>query len=77
MGLNRIGLKRRGFDDEALRTLEAALRLLTRPGLNRSQALERLEGQRSDPHVRELVEFVEGSERGFVRAARRGARGAA
>ncbi|HVS15798.1 MAG TPA: acyl-ACP--UDP-N-acetylglucosamine O-acyltransferase [Thermoanaerobaculia bacterium] len=75
MGLNRIGLKRRGFGDETLRRLEAALRLLTRPGLNRSQALERLRGETDDPHVRALVEFVEGSERGFIRASRRGARG--
>jgi UDP-N-acetylglucosamine acyltransferase len=75
MGLNRIGLKRRGFDDDTLRRLEGALRLLTRPGLNRSQALERLRGEAGDPHVRALVEFVEESERGFIRASRRGARG--
>jgi UDP-N-acetylglucosamine acyltransferase len=80
MGLNRVGLKRRGFDDDSLRRLEKALRLLTRPGHNRAQALDKLEQLQEDgddPHVKRLAEFVRGSERGFIRAARRGARGAA
>jgi len=80
MGLNRVGLKRRGFDDDALRRLERSLRLLTRPGLNRAQALDRLREETSeadDANVRRLIQFVEGSERGFIRASRRGSRGAA
>jgi UDP-N-acetylglucosamine acyltransferase len=77
MGINRVGLKRRGFGDESLQRLEAAMRLLTRPGLNRAQALERLREMDDDANVRRLVEFVESSERGFIRATRRGSRGAA
>jgi UDP-N-acetylglucosamine acyltransferase len=78
MGLNRVGLKRRGFDDETLRRLEQAVRLLTRPGLNRAQALERLRAEGDDAaEVRALIDFVDSSTRGFIRSARRGARGAA
>ncbi len=78
-GLNTIGLRRKGFDREAVRRLDEALRILLRSGLNTSDALVRLRGELSGhPEVDYLIEFVAGSERGFVRALpeRRGERGA-
>ncbi|MBN1996290.1 acyl-ACP--UDP-N-acetylglucosamine O-acyltransferase [candidate division KSB1 bacterium] len=66
-GLNSIGLRRRGFDPDVVLTLKRAYRLLYRSKLNRSHALERIkqEIQMIDP-VRELIEFVESSERGII-----------
>jgi UDP-N-acetylglucosamine acyltransferase len=76
-GLNRIGLKRKGFSAETMRRLDGALRVLLRSGLNTTQALEELSAShRGCPEVEYLIAFVEKSERGIVKSERRGARGA-
>ena len=78
-GLNSIGLRRKGVEPAARKRLKEAMRILLSSGLNTSQALERIREELSGhPEVDYLVEFVEGSERGVVKAApgRRGERGA-
>lgn len=78
LGLNRVGLERKGFSREQMRRVEGALRLLVRSGLNASQALERLRAERDgDAHVDYLIDFVASAERGFIKAlpGRRGTRG--
>jgi UDP-N-acetylglucosamine acyltransferase len=75
-GLNTIGLRRKGFERDTMRALRHAVRLLIQGGLNTRQALDRIAAEvgTSDPEVAYLVEFVEGSKRGFVKAPP-GARG--
>ena len=65
IGPNIVGLKRRGFSREAIAALKEAFRFIYHSGLNRSQALERVEND-VDPtdEVRELVEFYRNSTRG-------------
>ncbi len=78
VGLNRIGLERKGFGDEVLTKLERATRILLRGRLNVGQALERLEQELGDcAEVAELVSFVRTSERGVIkrRPGRGGGRG--
>lgn len=78
IGLNRVGLKRKGFDEEALRRLERAYRLLTRSGMNSTQAIEKMrEELGDDAEVGYFADFVETSERGVVKAlpGRRRSRG--
>ena len=78
VGLNRIGLERKGFGPEALTALEKATRMMLRGGLNLGQALERLEAELGDcAEVGELVAFVRASERGVIkrRPGRGGGRG--
>ncbi|HZD47511.1 MAG TPA: acyl-ACP--UDP-N-acetylglucosamine O-acyltransferase [Silvibacterium sp.] len=67
-GLNKIGLERRGFDEERLQALQRAYRLLLASKLNTAQALEKLkdEGIATDD-VAYLVEFIESSERGVLK----------
>jgi UDP-N-acetylglucosamine acyltransferase len=67
-GLNKIGLERRGFDEERLQALQRAYRLLLAAKLNTAQALEKLkdEGIATDD-VAYLVEFIESSERGVLK----------
>lgn len=76
-GLNRIGLERKGYSKERLEKLERALRVLLRSARNTSQGLDEL---RSLPErgadIEHLIEFVASSQRGIVRAQRRGSRGA-
>ncbi|MBI1898793.1 MAG: acyl-ACP--UDP-N-acetylglucosamine O-acyltransferase [Acidobacteria bacterium] len=67
-GVNKTGLERRGFSAESIDTLHKLFRLLTRSGLNTAQALERVRADVPDtPEVREVIEFIEASERGFVK----------
>jgi UDP-N-acetylglucosamine acyltransferase len=66
-GLNTVGLQRGGMDEATIRELKRAYRLLFRSDLNISQAMEQVLNELEPlPEVRELVRFVEGSERGVV-----------
>ena len=67
-GLNAVGLKRRGFDKEAIRQLRQTYRIIYRSKLNRSQAFDRI---RAELEITDIVEnvmqFIEHSERGIIR----------
>ena len=66
-GLNTIGLQRSGMDEETIRELKRAYRLLFRSDLNVTQAIERARMEIEQlPEVKELIRFVEASERGVV-----------
>ncbi|HET9635954.1 MAG TPA: acyl-ACP--UDP-N-acetylglucosamine O-acyltransferase [Gemmatimonadaceae bacterium] len=66
-GLNTVGLQRSGMEEATIRELKRAYRLLFRSDLNVSQAMERVQNELEPlPEVRELVRFVEASERGVV-----------
>jgi UDP-N-acetylglucosamine acyltransferase len=65
---NAIGLKRRGYSAEAIEALHKAFRLLTRAGLNTSQAIEKIrEEVPATPEVEELLAFIAASKRGFIK----------
>jgi UDP-N-acetylglucosamine acyltransferase len=67
-GANRTGLERRGFSTEIIESLQTTIRLLTRSGLNTSQALERIRAEvQPCAEVDELLVFISDSERGFVK----------
>ena len=66
-GLNTIGLQRSGMDEETIRELKRAYRLLFRSDLNVTQAIERAQTELEPlAEVKELIRFVEASERGVV-----------
>jgi UDP-N-acetylglucosamine acyltransferase len=67
-GENKVGLERRGFSKESIESLHKAFRLLTRSGLNTTQAVGRIREEVPDcPEVADLLAFMEKSERGFVK----------
>ncbi len=70
VGLNLVGLKRQGFSDERITILKQCYKILFRSKLTLRAALERLRLSPS-PDVREMVEFIEGSQRGILRERRR------
>jgi UDP-N-acetylglucosamine acyltransferase len=71
-GLNRVGLRRRGFSPEAIAALKQAFRVLTTEGLPLAEALSRLEAEGpATDEVRTLVAFVRASKRGVVLERRR------
>jgi UDP-N-acetylglucosamine acyltransferase len=68
VGINLIGLKRRGFSDEALRALKNAYKTIFRAGLKQEEALEKLtEDAAAYPEVKVFVDFIRGTQRGIAR----------
>ena len=67
-GLNKVGLKRRGYSKETIEKLHHAYHLLLTAKLNTSQAVERIKEEIVDcPEVDILVEFIQTSKRGVVK----------
>lgn len=67
-GLNKVGLKRRGYSKETIEKLHHAYHLLLTAKLNTTQAVERIKSEISDcPEVDVLVHFIETSKRGIVK----------
>ena len=71
-GANKTGLERRGYSAESIDALHKAFRLLTRAGLNTSQAVERITEEVDTAHglpaeISELLQFMAESTRGFVK----------
>ena len=65
VGPNVVGLTRRGFPKEAIATLREAAKILYHAGFNRSQALEKIEGEvEQTEEVRYLLGFYRNSQRG-------------
>ena len=68
VGINAIGLKRRGFKTETIRTLELVFKILFFSKLNTTQAVERIHGEvEIIPEVQEILEFLNRSNRGIVK----------
>ena len=67
-GLNRIGLRRRGYPKETIEKLGHAYHLYLSSKLNTTQALKRIHDEIDEcPEVDMLVEFIETSKRGVVK----------
>jgi UDP-N-acetylglucosamine acyltransferase len=67
-GLNKVGMRRRGYSREALDALHHAFHLLLASKLNTTQAIERIRAEiKNSDEVNELTNFVETSQRGVVK----------
>lgn len=67
-GLNKVGVRRRGYSRETIAALHHAFHLLLSSKLNTTQALERIQAEiKGSVEVEELVRFVETSRRGVVK----------
>ncbi len=67
-GLNKVGMRRRGYAKETIDALHHAFYLLLSAKLNTSQAIERMRADLRDiPEVAELITFIESSQRGVVK----------
>jgi UDP-N-acetylglucosamine acyltransferase len=68
VGLNAVGLRRRGFKREALQRLEQAFKLLFFSGLNTTQAVERIVAEvEKTAEIQTILDFIERSNRGLVK----------
>jgi UDP-N-acetylglucosamine acyltransferase len=67
-GENKVGLERRGFSKESIESLHKAFRLLTKSGLNTTQAVERIQAEVPNcAEVCDLLAFMQRAERGFIK----------
>jgi len=67
-GLNLVGLKRRGFSDEAISNLKKAYRIIFRSGLILEEALARVKAELGgSQEAMHLMEFMKNSKRGITR----------
>jgi UDP-N-acetylglucosamine acyltransferase len=67
-GLNKEGLKRRGFSPEVIDQLRGAYKTLYRSSLTLEQAIERLdEKAAASKEIRRFLNFIKTSKRGIVR----------
>ncbi|HBH83129.1 MAG TPA: acyl-[acyl-carrier-protein]--UDP-N-acetylglucosamine O-acyltransferase, partial [Bacteroidales bacterium] len=66
MGLNSVGLTRRGFEKERIDEIHNIYRVLFQSGLNNSQALEKIEQDFKPSEDRDyIIQFIRKSERGI------------
>jgi UDP-N-acetylglucosamine acyltransferase len=67
-GLNRLGVKRRGYSKDVIEKLNHAFHLLLAAKLNTTQAIEKIREEIKDcKEVGLLVDFIENSKRGVVK----------
>jgi len=67
-GLNVIGLRRRGFDNERIERIHEIYRLIYNQGLNTSKALEEIDRTLAPSGDRDLiVKFIRDSQRGIIK----------
>jgi len=68
VGINAVGLKRRGFSPETISTLEQAFKILFFSKLNTTQAADRIKSEfDSSPEIKEILGFIDRSDRGIVK----------
>lgn len=65
---NKEGMKRRGFDDQTMRAVREAYRIIYRLSLNLPQAIEQMRADLPElPEVEQIIAFVSSSPRGIIR----------
>jgi len=68
-GVNHVGLERRGFTEQDIKSLRRAYRILADKTLNFSQAIGKIEASEdaANANVQTLLQFLKTTERGVIR----------
>ena len=68
VGINSIGLRRRGFSTEKIREIQNIYRILYQRNYNNSQAMEKIEAEmEATPERDEILLFIRNSQRGIMK----------
>jgi UDP-N-acetylglucosamine acyltransferase len=70
IGINKVGLRRKGFSDASINGLHRAFAEVLRGRSDRKSRVASLMAETEVPEVRNLLEFIQGSSRGILRAGR-------
>jgi len=66
IGLNSVGLKRKGFSAETRNAIKRVYKTIYHSGLNTKQALQELRKETYSPDVEQVIKFFESSKRGVT-----------
>ncbi len=67
-GINKIGLKRRGFSQDKIKEIDEFYKVVLYSGLNNTDGIARYKNQNSlSPEIEHCIEFIEKSKRGIIR----------
>ncbi|WP_127845035.1 acyl-ACP--UDP-N-acetylglucosamine O-acyltransferase [Psychroflexus aestuariivivens] len=68
VGINSVGLRRRGFDTEKIREIQNIYRILYQRNYNNTQALSIIEAEmEATPERDEILQFIKDSQRGIMK----------
>ncbi len=68
VGINSVGLRRRGFDSGKIREVQNIYRILYQKNYNNSQAMEIIEAEmEATPERDEILQFIRDSQRGIMK----------
>lgn len=68
VGVNSVGLRRRGFSNDQINNIQDVFRILYLSNLNTSKALEKIEADLPDsPEKAQIVNFIQSARRGVMR----------
>lgn len=68
VGINSVGLRRRGFDAEKIREVQNIYRILYQKNYNNSQAVSIIEAEmEATPERDEILQFIKNSQRGIMK----------
>ncbi|HXX41703.1 MAG TPA: acyl-ACP--UDP-N-acetylglucosamine O-acyltransferase [Chthoniobacterales bacterium] len=69
-GINQVGLERKKFPPEKIKTIKEAFRLIYRAKLNTAQAIEAIRKELpQNEEIAQIIDFIEKTERGIIRRA--------
>ena len=67
-GINAVGLRRRGFSDEQVKTVEDIYRILYIQNNNVSKGLEAIQAELPDSDIKnQVIQFIKKSDKGIIR----------
>lgn len=66
-GLNSIGLRRRGFSNEDISIIKDAYKVVFNSGLNKSDAIKKLEDDFDNKYVTIIIDFLNSSNRSLIK----------
>lgn len=68
VGINSVGLRRRGFTSEKIREIQDIFRILFQRNYNNSQAIDIIEAEmEATPERDEIIQFIKDSHRGIMK----------
>jgi UDP-N-acetylglucosamine acyltransferase len=68
VGINSIGLRRRGFNEEKIKEIQEIFRILYQKNNNNTQAILKIETDiDASPERDEIISFVQNSGRGIMK----------
>ena len=66
-GLNSIGLRRRGFSNDDIAIIKEAYKIVFNSGLNKSDAIKKLEDTFNNKYVTTIINFLNSSNRSLIK----------